>query len=197
MLDGVEYIIYKETYKMGTFDENSYYMGRDSRRYGGVAGAGLGLGTAGTALGIFNAMANACNGNGLFGGWFGGGCNRGWNNCGNGYGYNNQNFDMAVSEALAQKDSRIAQLEAEKYADNVGLGIYKYFDGELKEIRATICEQKVFNATVNGAIGTIGSQIGDLNRTVAGITRTAVPSDAICDFNTHSGNCTTCQRQTQ
>lgn len=171
---------------MGNFDENSYWLGRDGRygRAGGVAGAGLGLGTAGTALGVLNLMGN---GAGLFGGW-----NRGWNGgCGCSWnGYGNQNFDMAVSEALAQKDSKIAQLEAEKYADGVGLGIYKYFDGELKEIRNTICEQKVFNATVNGAIGTIGSQIGDLNRTVAGITRTAVPQSAICDFDAHS--CNTC-----
>lgn len=175
---------------MGNFDENSYYMGRDSRRYGGVAGAGLGLGTAGTALGAINLMANACNGNGLFGGLFGGGCNRGWNG---GYGYNNQNFDMAVSEALAQKDSKIAQLEAEKYADSVGLGIYKYFDGELKEIRKELCDQKVFNATANGAMGTIASQLNELKGIVGGITRTAVPADAICDFDAHSG--TTCTRQ--
>ena len=172
---------------MGNFDNESYCLGRDSRRYGGVAGAGLGLGTAGTVLGGASLIASMCHGNGLFG-W-------GRNGCGNGYGYNNQNFDMAVSEALAQKDSKIAQLEAEKYADGVGLGIYKYFDGELKELRKELCDQKVFNATVNGAIGTIGSQIGELNRTVAGITRTAVPEDAICDFNAHNRSGSNCTRQ--
>lgn len=183
---------------MGNFDESSYWMGRDARygRAGGVAGAGLGLGIAGTALGLMNST-------GFLGGW-GNGWGNGWGRngcgCGNGYGYgwngyNNQNFDMAVSEALAQKDSRIAQLEAEKYADGVGLGVYKYFDAKIAALEKELCDQKVFNATVNGAIGTIGSQIGDLNRTVSGITRTAVPESSICDFDAHSrSSCNTCQR---
>lgn len=191
MLDGVEYIIYKETYTMGNFDNESYCLGRDSRRYGGVAGAGLGLGIAGTALGILNGGA------GLFNGGWNNGWNNGWgrngNTCGNGF-YGGTGFDISVSEALAERDSCIARLQAEKYADSVGLGVYKYFDGKITEIHKELCDQKVFNATVNGAMGTIASQLKDLQDIVGGITRTAVPSDAICDFNAHN-NCNSCTRQ--
>lgn len=73
----------------------------------GVAGAGLGTGIAGLSLGVLNSMAN---GNGLFGGLLGGGCG----NAGLG----------AVSE-LSKKDSEIAQLKAEKYADGVGINTFK------------------------------------------------------------------------
>lgn len=156
-------------------------MGEYNKEYAskGVAGAGLGTGIAGLSLGVLNSGA------GLLRGMF----NRNWNN---GYGACGQGaaFDMGVSEALAERDSCIARLQAEKYADSVGLGVYKYFDGELKEIRKEICDQKVFNATMNGAVGTMASQLKDLQAIVAGITRTAVPLSSVCDFDAHSGcNC--------
>lgn len=79
----------------------------------GVAGSGLGLGIAGTALGVLNS---ANSGNGLLGGLFGGGANM--NTAQNLAGLG------AVSE-IAKKDSEIAQLKAEKYADGVGINTFK------------------------------------------------------------------------
>lgn len=75
----------------------------------GVAGSGLGLGIAGTALGVLNSAAN---GNGLLGGLFGGG----WGN--------NAAGGLALN-ALAERDAKIAKLEAERYGDTKGVEIYQ------------------------------------------------------------------------
>lgn len=159
----------------------------------GVAGAGLGTGIAGLSLGVLNSAG------GLLGGGWGNGWGRnGWGNgygCGwNGYGAcgAGQAFDMEVSNALACRDAEIAQLKAEKYADGVGLEIYKYFDGQLKDIRQTLCDQAVFNATANGTMSAIAGQLKDTQALLASITRTAVPQSAVCDFDQHSNcNCRT------
>lgn len=66
----------------------------------GVAGSGLGLGIAGTALGLLNANNN---GNGLLGGLFGG------------------NAVNPVAGVLMEKDAKIAKLEAEQYSDHAAL----------------------------------------------------------------------------
>lgn len=76
----------------------------------GVAGAGLGTGIAGLALGVLNG---ANNGNGLLGGLFGGNCN--------GAGL----AGMGAMAAISAKDAEIGQLKAEKYADSVGIGVFK------------------------------------------------------------------------
>lgn len=155
----------------------------------GVAGAGLGTGIAGLALGVLNSGAGLLGNGWGRNGWSN--WNNGWNNgCGGGCG--GTAFDISVSEALAERDSRIARLEAEKYADSVGLGIYQYFDGQLKEIRQQMCDQAVFNATANGTMSAIAGQLKDTQALLASITRTAVPQSAVCDFNQHSGcNCQT------
>ena len=74
----------------------------------GVAGTGLGLGIAGTALGLLNN-----NGNGILGNLFG-------NNCG----MNNTAGGMALN-AIAERDAKIAKLEAERHSDTKGVEIYQ------------------------------------------------------------------------
>lgn len=69
----------------------------------GVAGSGLGLGIAGTALGLLN---NGGNGNGLLGGLFGGG---------------NQN----VVSALQAENG---MLKAENYSDKNAKEVYNQFE---------------------------------------------------------------------
>ena len=152
----------------------------------GVAGAGLGLGIAGTALGVLNGgWGNLLGGYGRnYGGY---GCGYG------GYGYGAYG-DVGISEALAERDAEIARLSAKAYSDESDLTLYKYFDGKIKELNDKMNEQAVFNATVNGALGTITNQIAQLQTLVGSITRTAVPASAVCSFTpaTTSGcNCAT------
>lgn len=60
--------------------------------------------------------------------------------------------DHCVNRYEAGKDARIAELETEvklrdanTYTDQKLLEVYKYFDGELKEVRGTLCAQAVMN----------------------------------------------------
>jgi hypothetical protein len=78
----------------------------------GVGGAGLGLGIAGTALGLLNGGANN-----ILGGLFGG--------CGCG------NQTSALMAELAKEKS-------ERYTDQVGTEVYKQFAKERNETQAQI-----------------------------------------------------------
>ena len=85
----------------------------------GVAGTGLGLGIAGTALGLMaNSCGNGCGG-GLLGNILGGGCR---NNCGNDLAAGLAFFESKESSSLLEQ---VARLTAEKYADGVGVQVYK------------------------------------------------------------------------
>jgi hypothetical protein len=100
----------------------------------GVAGAGLGLGIAGTALGLMN-------GNGL-GGLFGG-----WGNCNAGCGENTHvsRYELGQEAKINQLQSQLALRDANTYGDQKLLEVYKYFDGQLKDVRDTLCAQAVTN----------------------------------------------------
>lgn len=107
----------------------------------GVAGSGLGLGIAGTALGLLNGGLNGILGNGWGNGWMGAPVN----GC-------IPSENMPVTRYDAGKDARIAELETEVklrdaniYTDQKSLALYQYIDGELKDIRNTLCGQAVHN----------------------------------------------------
>lgn len=96
----------------------------------GVAGAGLGLGIAGTALGLLN---NNCNGNGLLGGLFGNGC---WNN---GFAaMASQAAGCAVNDKFSSLEAEIARLKAEKYSDNSDTAVYKQTREENNDLRDSL-----------------------------------------------------------
>ena len=132
----------------------------------GIAGAGLGTGIAGLTLGVLNGGLGNLLG--------------GLNNC---------NYNMACSENMAvnryelEQESRIAKLEsdialrdANTYNDQKMLEMYKYFDGEVKRIDKTLCEQAVYNATQTGAISCIQGQIAQLQS----LTKLVVPNTSVC-----------------
>lgn len=86
----------------------------------GVAGTGLGLGIAGTALGLLNGGLGGLGLGGLFGG---------------------NAATLAGGTALgvlSEKDARIAMLEAENYSDKIGKEVYAQ---SLADNRAT--EQRI------------------------------------------------------
>ena len=129
----------------------------------GVAGAGLGLGIAGTALGL---MA----GNGGFN-LFGNNANCGCNE------------DHYVNRYEATQSARIAELETEVklrdsniYTDSKILDLYKYVDGKFGAVEAELCQQRVYNATNTSAIACINGQIA----TLMALTKTVIPADNVC-----------------
>ena len=106
----------------------------------GVAGAGLGLGIAGTALGVLNGgLGN------LLGGWNG----NGMNGCG-GYGFCHENtpvnrYELGQESKIADLQSQIALRDANTYNDQKMLELYKYFDGKFTEVNGVLGAQAVQN----------------------------------------------------
>lgn len=161
-----------------------------------VAGKGTtALGIIGTALGSL-----AVAGGNVLGGLTG----NGWNNgCANGVagpysaaGCCSENhlvnrYEMAQEQKISELQSQISLRDANTYSDQKLLEVYKYFDGEIKDIRATMCAndkaQAVVNANLNASIVTLNGQVAQTAATLAGITRTAVPRSSICDFGCGCG----------
>ena len=97
----------------------------------GVAGAALGTGIGGLALGVLNGgLGN------ILGGWNNGVCHE----------------NTPVNRYEAGQSARIAELETEVklrdaniYSDQKSLALYQYVDGQLRDIRAELCRQAVHN----------------------------------------------------
>ena len=131
----------------------------------GVAGAGLGLGIAGTALGV---LSGGLNGVGLFNG----------NNCNCGCSENHY-----INRYEAQQSARIAELETEVklrdsniYTDSKILDLYKYVDGKFGCIENQLCEQRVYNATNTAALSCLQGQVAQL----ASLTKLVIPNGSVC-----------------
>lgn len=54
-------------------------------------------------------------------------------------------YELDREQQLAAKDSEIALLKANTYNDQKSLELYAYVDGQLKDIRKTLCDQAVHN----------------------------------------------------
>ena len=132
----------------------------------GVAGAGLGLGIAGTALGLLNSGIP-----GLLGGW---------NNC-NGAAMCSDN--MPVNRYEASQSARIAELETEvklRDANTYTLGeinkVRDYVDRRFERVECSINQQAVYNATNTAALNCMQGQIAQLYS----LTKLVVPNGSIC-----------------
>lgn len=129
----------------------------------GVAGAALGTGIAGLALGVLNGGVPN-----LLGGW-GNGCNNG----GSAY----------VTRYDAGKDARIAELETEvklRDANTYTLGevnkMRNYVDAKFDAINAQLCSQAVINAQVAANLSCLQNTVN----TLSGMTKTVIPIANIC-----------------
>ena len=133
----------------------------------GVAGAGLGLGIAGTALGLL--------GNGGLPGLF-----NGWNSC-NGAAVCNEN--MLVNRYEASQSARIAELETEvklRDANTYTLGeinkVRNYVDSRFERVECQLNQQAVYNATNTAALNCMQGQIAQL----MSLTKMVLPNGSIC-----------------
>lgn len=128
----------------------------------GVAGSGLGLGIAGTALGLLN------NG-GMFGGLFGGNCGCSENTPVNRY-------ELNQEQKIADLQAQISLRDANIYNDQKLLEVYKYFDGKIEGINHKLCDQAVYNATQTATISCMAAQIAQLQ----GLTKLVIPNGSVC-----------------
>ena len=67
--------------------------------------------------------------------------------------------EFGLEKELAAKDSKIALLESTIFTDKKSLELYQYIDGQLKEVREFICEQKVRNQGNGDAIRELDKKI--------------------------------------
>ena len=130
----------------------------------GVAGAGLGLGIAGTALGLMSGGIP-----GIFGGW---------GNCGNGCGEN-----AVVNRYEANQAARIAELETEvklRDANVYTMGemgkLRDYVDRRFECVNASINSQAVINAQVAANLSCLTNTVN----TLSGLTKTVIPITSVC-----------------
>ena len=138
----------------------------------GVAGSGLGLGIAGTALGVLNS--GWLNGTRLF--------NNGAYTCSENMPVSR--YELGQESKISELQSQVALRDANTYNDQKLLEVYKYFDGELKNIRATMCDnnakQGIINAKFESAVDVLGSQVASINTTISGLTKTVIPNANVC-----------------
>ena len=142
----------------------------------GVAGAGLGLGIAGTALSLFN---NGCGNGSILGGLFG-------NNCAGRFGFG------AELQYVSQLQAENAMLKSENYSDKVAKEVYQQtridnaaLKAEMKELmdlREQIVLGKVNEvATLTKCnLDQVNGSIAALASTINGVTTRIIPASAIC-----------------
>lgn len=169
----------------------------------GVAGTGLGLGIAGTALSLLN---NNCSNGGLLGGILGNGCNTTRMGAELQYVSNlqaenamlkSENYsDKGILEAYKQSVADNKELRAEMYAfikplseeaanNRVNIATLQ---AELKcccekqELREQIMAGKINELAIatTGQFNTLNNTIACMQNTLSGITRTIVPTSALC-----------------
>ena len=141
----------------------------------GVAGAGLGLGIAGTALGVLaGGLNNLGIGNGILG--------NGYAGCSEDRLVNR--YELMQESKIAELQSQIALRDANTYNDQKLLEVYKYFDGELKDIRQHQCDkwaaQGVINAKFESGMDVLASQVGSINNTISSLTKVVIPNANVC-----------------
>lgn len=128
----------------------------------GVAGAGLGLGIAGTALGLLQ--------NGNLGGILGGNCG-----CSGGSTYVNR-YEAEQSAKLADAESKIRLLESNIYTDSKIADVYERLNVKIAGVEAQLCSQAVVNAQVTANLACMQNTIN----TLSGMTKTVIPIANIC-----------------
>jgi hypothetical protein len=143
------------------------------------------IGTSGFGLGLLNALTNGV-------GLFGGAAPKAIPVCSEDHVINR--YEAAQAAKIAELETEVKLRDANTYTDQKMLEVYKYFDGETKQIRADLCEmraqQGVINANLMSSVDVIRAQAADTRALVAGITRTAVPESVICKFCNGCNTCT-------
>ena len=130
----------------------------------GVAGTGLGLGIAGTALGLLGNNGN------LLGGLFGNG------NCVCSEDHFVNRYEAAQNARIAELETEVKLRDANTYTDGKILDLYRYVDGRFNGVEAQICQQNVVNAQVTANIACLQNTVA----TLSGLTKTVIPITSVC-----------------
>lgn len=127
----------------------------------GVAGSGLGLGIAGTALGLLN-------------GGLGNVLGTGYNNCADNQFINR--YELEMENKMVAKDSEIALLKSNIYTDQKIADVYERLNNKIAGVEAAVNTQAVVNATMTGTISCMQGQIAQLQS----LTKLVIPNSSVC-----------------
>lgn len=130
----------------------------------GVAGSGLGLGIAGTALGLLN---------GGLGNILGTGYN---NNCGCSENMMVNRYELNQESKIAKLETEVALRDANIFTDQKIAEVYERLDGRIRGVEAGLNAQAVYNATNTATINCIQGQVAQL----FGLTKLVVPNTSVC-----------------
>ena len=131
----------------------------------GVAGAGLGLGIAGTALGLLNGGIP-----GLLGGA------RSVAACGCSEDHPVDRYTLSLEQKISEQNSQLALRDANFYQSQQQFGMYKDYSDKINAINAQLAQQAVINAQLTANIACMQGQIAALN----GLTKTVIPITNVC-----------------
>jgi hypothetical protein len=109
-------------------------------------------------------------------------------------------YELEKEQKIAQLEAQIALRDANTYSDQKLLDVYKYFDGELKDVRAAMCAndkaQAVINAKFESGFGILNTQVTSISNTIANLTKTVIPNSSVCPgfgaVEVHATGCGTC-----
>ena len=129
----------------------------------GVAGSGLGLGIAGTALGLLNGGLGNVLGTG---------------NCNHVCSENMAvtRYELGQEQRIAQLESQIALRDANIYSDQKLVEVYKDLSARINGLEDVVNAQAVYNATNTATINCIQGQVAQL----FGLTKLVVPNTSVC-----------------
>ena len=141
----------------------------------GVAGSGLGLGIAGTALGLLNGGLGGILGN----------VNPANCNCHENMPVNR--YELNLTNEIAAKDAKIGLLESNIYTDQKITDTYAALNGQINALAAEVrankdaqnavnLNQAVYNGTNTAAIGCLQNNIAQLYS----LTKLVVPNTSVC-----------------
>lgn len=128
----------------------------------GVGNAGLTTGIIGSALGAMNS--------GILPGLFGGG------NCGCSENTAVNRYELGLEKQISAKDSEIALLKSNIYVDGKLGDLRDYVERRFDRVEHELCDQKVYNATMNGTVSCIQGQIAQLQS----LTKLVIPNASVC-----------------
>ena len=132
----------------------------------GVAGSGLGLGIAGTALGLLNGGLN-----GVLGVANNGTCNHVCSE-----NMHVTRYELGQEQRIAQLESQIALRDANIYSDQKLVEVYKDLSARINGLEAGLNAQAVYNATNTATINCIQGQVAQLYS----LTKLVVPNTSVC-----------------
>lgn len=130
----------------------------------GVAGSGLGLGIAGTALGLLN---------GGLGNILGTGYN---NNCGCSENMMVNRYELSQESRIAKLETEVSLRDANIFTDQKIADVYERLDAKIRGVEAGLNAQAVYNATNTATINCIQGQVAQL----FGLTKLVVPNTSVC-----------------